>query len=1040
MSKLPLHSLPTHFPLLLLLFLVVLPFPVISLDQRAILLNLKQQLGDPPLLNSWSSDPTSDPCSWPELNCTADGTVTELHLSDKNVTVPIPPTICLLQNLTLLDLSYNYIPGGFPTLLYNCSTLQYLDLSQNYFVGPLPSDIHRLSSSLSYIDVAANNFSGDIPPSIGKLTQLRTLHLYQNQFNGTFPKEIGNLANLETLGMASNEFVPSPIPLEFGQLKNLNYFWMRSANLIGKVPDWFADLPNLQHLDLAANHLEGGIPDGLLSHPNLQYLYLFHNKLSGEIPKNVSALNLIEIDVGMNKLTGSVAEDFGKLKKLEILNLFNNKLSGHLPSSIALLPALKEIKLFTNNFTGELPTELGLHSKLEIFDIATNGFTGRLPENICAGGMLEGLVAYGNNLSGEVPKSVGDCQHLKTIQLYGNKFSGELPSGVWRLVNMTYLMLSNNSFSGPLPSSIAWNLSRLEIDNNKFYGPIPKGVADWNGLVVFKASNNQFSGEIPVELTSLSRLITLLLDGNQLSGQIPSEIISWKSLSSLHLSRNKLSGPIPPAVGELPDMLDLDLSGNHFSGEIPNEMNNLKLIALNLSSNQLTGRIPSNYNNLAYENSFLDNSNLCAVNPVLNLPDCRKRGGSNGSSGGNRLSSKYLAMILALAVIVFLFAVLVTFSAIRDLRRKKHKRDLAMWKLTSFQRVDFTQANILASLNDSNLIGSGGSGKVYRIPLNREGHFVAVKRIWSDVAKLDDKLEKEFAAEVQILGTIRHSNIVKLMCCISSDDSKLLVYEYMENHSLDGWLHGKKRAPEANATPGGALDWPTRLQIAAGSAQGLSYMHHECSHPIIHRDVKSSNILLDSQFKARIADFGLAKMLSKSGEAHTMSAVAGSFGYFAPEYAYTTKVNEKIDVYSFGVVLLELVTGRQANSGGENTSLAEWAWRQVGEGNHTVEECLDKEIMKENNMEEMTTVFKLGLICTSTVPSSRPSMKEVVQVLRRLCPAENINGEKRNNNKNGREFDVAPLLGNGVTYISSYRRSKKVSDVDVDDTLATYSV
>ncbi|CAN1334411.1 Receptor-like protein kinase HSL1, partial [Linum perenne] len=174
------------------------------------------------------------------------------------------------------------------------------------------------------------------------------------------------------------------------------------------------------------------------------------------------------------------------------------------------------------------------------------------------------------------------------------------------------------------------------------------------------ASNNQLSGEIPVELTSLFVLTTLLLDRNQLSGQIPSKINSWKSLSSLHLSRNNLSGSIPPAIGELPDILDLDLAGNQLSGEIPSEMNNLNLIALNLSSNQLTGRIPSNYNNLAYENSFLENSNLCIVNTVLkNLPDCRNRGGSHGRSD-NRLLSKYLAMILALAVIIFLFAILVS--------------------------------------------------------------------------------------------------------------------------------------------------------------------------------------------------------------------------------------------------------------------------------------------------------------------------------------------------------------------------------------------
>jgi serine/threonine protein kinase len=186
-------------------------------------------------------------------------------------------------------------------------------------------------------------------------------------------------------------------------------------------------------------------------------------------------------------------------------------------------------------------------------------------------------------------------------------------------------------------------------------------------------------------------------------------------------------------------------------------------------------------------------------------------------------------------------------------------------------------------LTENNLIGSGGSGKVYRVAINRAGDYVAVKRIWNN-EKMDHNLEKEFLAEVQILGTIRHANIVKLLCCISSESSKLLVYEFMENQSLDRWLHGRKRSSSmgTSSVHNSVLDWPTRFQIAIGAARGLSYMHHDCSTPIIHRDVKSSNILLDSELKARIADFGLARILAKQGEVHTMSVVAGSFGYMAP--------------------------------------------------------------------------------------------------------------------------------------------------------------
>ncbi|KAJ9167886.1 hypothetical protein P3X46_019476 [Hevea brasiliensis] len=171
----------------------------------------------------------------------------------------------------------------------------------------------------------------------------------------------------------------------------------------------------------------------------------------------------------------------------------------------------------------------------------------------------------------------------------------------------------------------------------------------------------------------------------------------------------------------------------------------------------------------------------------------------------------------------------------------------------------------------------------------------------------------------------------------------------MERYSLDQWLHVKKRSTRVSGSV--YLDRPTRFWIAMGAARGLSYLHHDCLPPIIHRDVKSSNMLLDSAFNAKIADFGLARLVVKKGET-SVSVVAGSFGYIAPEYAHTAKVKEKIDVYSFGVVLLELTTGKEAHLGDENT-------------------CLD----------EMISVFILGVKCTSKQPSDRPSMREVFQIL-----------------------------------------------------------
>lgn len=985
-------------------------------SERTTLLNLKREWGDPPSLSNWNA--SSSPCNWPGILCNANGSVIVLDVRSKGLTGLIPPIICDLRNLENLVLTDNYLTGEFPRVLYNCSKLIEIEIAQNAFVGRLPDDIDRLSG-VKVIDLGANNFTGDIPPAIGNLSALMSLHLYQNLFNGSIPSEIGNLSNLLTLGLAYNSFAAAEIPPEFGKLSNLTYLWMPQTNLVGKIPGSLANMSSLEWLDLSANNLEGEIPSGLFLLKNLSMLYLYKNNLSGKIPSVIECLNLTEIDVSMNKLNGSIPEDFGKLQQLEVLNLFSNQLSGNIPTGVSQIPALKIFRVFRNFLSGELPPEIGLHSKLEAFEVSENKLTGKLPENLCSGGTLFMVAAFSNNLTGEIPSSLEKCDKLNTIQLYNNSFTGEFPPGIWTLFNLSSLRLTGNFLSGELPSRVAWNLSRLEISDNKFSGRIPEGISSWTKLNVFKASNNLLSGEIPTAFTNLSQLSVLLLDGNSLSGELPSEIKSWNSLITLHLARNNLSGPIPSAISYLQGLLDLDLSENQFSGQIPPQLGGVRLTTLNLSSNKLTGRIPFAFDNLAYENSFLNNLDLCASSPISNLHNCYTK-----SSNSHKSPPKIIAMIVVLTAFIILIAILCTLFVFRRYLKKKHIGDLTTWKLTSFHKLDFTEANILCCLTENNLIGSGGSGKVYRIEIGRRGEYVAVKRIWN-TRKLDQTLEKEFLSEVHILGSIRHSNIVKLLCCISSEDSKLLVYEYMENQSLDKWLHGKKRKS------GCGLDWPMRLQIAIGAAQGLCYMHHDCSPAIIHRDVKSSNILLDSDFKARIADFGLAKILTKPnpGQANTLSAIAGSFGYIPPEYAYSTSVNERVDVYSFGVVLLELVTGKEAHEGGVDMNLAEWAWRHYSEGNSMVE-ALDPEIKQANSyMEEINLVFKLGLICSSTLPSSRPTMKEVLEILRRCNPlSEDLK-------VGGEEFDVAPLLRR-ESYLSNYRRggNKALNDsIDIFD-------
>ncbi|KAF0934175.1 hypothetical protein E2562_023435 [Oryza meyeriana var. granulata] len=940
-----------------------------SSDEHQILLELKKHWGRSPVLGRWNPN-SADHCNWGGITCT-NGVVTAISLPSQTSMKPLPPSICLLKNLTHLDLSYNNISSPFPTMLYNCSNLMYLDLSNNDFTGKLPNDINSLSTLLEHLNLSSNRFTGRIPPSIGWFPRLKSLLLDTNQFDGRYPAEdISKLADLERLTLAVNPFVPAPVPVEFGKLARLRYLWLSDMNITGEIPESMSSLRELNLLDLSLNKQQGKIPTWIWQHKKLQYLYLYANRFTGEIEPNVTALNLVEIDVSSNKLTGTIPDDFGKLTNLTLLFLYNNKLNGSIPSSIGLLPKLTDIRLFDNMLSGSLPPELGKHSPLGNLEVSNNNLSGELPEGLCFNRKLYDIVVFNNNFSGKLPSSLDGCYLLQNLMMQNNNFSGEFPKSLWSVVTdqLSVVQIQNNSFPGTFPTQLPWNFTHLDISNNRFSGPIPMLAGK---MKVFRAANNLLSGEIPWDLTGISQVAEFDLSGNQISGSIPMTIGVLNGLNTLNLRGNQISGNIPAAFGFIAVLNVLELSSNNLSGEIPKDFSKLSLSFLNLSMNQLTGEIPTSLQSEAFEQSFQFNPGLCvsSTNSVHNFPICRAR-----TNISNDQSRRLIALCSAVASIMLLGSAMLGFML---LRRKKHLQDHLSWKLTPFHVLRFTENDILSGLCEQNWIGSGRSGKVYQVYAGDRasgGRMVAVKKIWN-MQNLDNKLEKDFLEEVQILGEIRHTNIVKLLCCISSSEAKLLVYEYMENGSLYQWLHQRERicAPAP-------LDWPTRLQIAIDSERGLCYMHHHCLPPIVHRDVKSANILLDPNFRAKMADFGLARILLRAGDEESFSAIAGTFGYMAPEYGHRLKVNEKIDVYSFGVVLLELITGRVANDGGEYYCLAQWAWRQYQEYGLSVD-LLDEGIRDPTHVEDALEVFTLGVICTGEHPSMRPSMKDVLNVL-----------------------------------------------------------
>ncbi|RLM78794.1 receptor-like protein kinase HSL1 [Panicum miliaceum] len=949
-----------HSYLLLLLFLLMFLTSISSLRSMAqlatdqeTLLTIKKDWGSPPALSSWNPQNASSHCSWAGVSCGKNG-----------------------QSLSYLDLSYNNLTNQFPTAFYGCSALQYLDLSNNHFSDGAPH-------------LSCNGFTGSVPLAIAAFSKLKSLVLDTNSFNGTYPSSaIAKLSELETLTLASNPFAPGPIPDEFSKLTNLKILWLSGMNLTGGIPDGLSSLTELTTLALYDNKLDGGIPSWVWKLQKLELLYLYENSFTGGIGPEVTAFSLQQLDLSSNWLTGRMPEAIGEMKNLKMLYLYYNNLTGPIPASIGLLPNLVDIRPFNNRLFGPLPPELGKHSLLGNLEVSNNLLNGTVPDTLSLNKKLYDIVLFNNEFSGELPAALGACDTLDNIMLQNNHLAGEFPEEVWSAFpKLTTVKIQNNNFTGTLPSVISSNITRIEMGNNLFSGEVPSSAP---GLKSFMAENNRFSGELPANMSGFANLTDLNLAGNQISGSIPPSIRSLGRLNYLNLSSNLISGGIPAEIGLLPVLTMFDLSNNELTGKIPEELTNLglHLSSLNLSSNQLTGELPESLQSPAFDEAFLGNLGLCTtVNLNMNIPACYR--------GHNQMSTGLIILFSVVAGVILIGAV-----GCFIIRRKTRGRDLTTWKVTPFRKVDFTENDILSKLREENVIGSGGSGKVYRVHLGgRVGAVVAVKKLWSR-GKAEEKLDKEFDSEVRILGDIRHNNIVSLLCYMSSEDTKLLVYEYMENGSLDRWLHPRDPAGAGATAP---LDWPTRLGIAIDAARDLSYMHHESAQPIMHRDVKSSNILLDPGFRAKIADFGLARILVKSGEPESVSAVGGTFGYMAPECGRGVKVNQKVDVYSFGVVLLELATGRVANDDGAECCLVEWAWRRYKAGG-PLHDVVDGGIRdRAVHAKDAVAVFLLRVMCTGDDATSRPSMKQVLQQLLQYDRTSSVAGACRD----GGDDDIA---------------------------------
>ncbi|WCJ35078.1 Leucine-rich receptor-like protein kinase family protein [Euphorbia peplus] len=968
--------------------LVILFFSVnctATLTDFDVLLNLKSSLVGPnsSALHDWLPSPSpSAHCTFSGVTCDVDFRVVSLNLTSSShggLFGFLPPEIGLLNKLVNLTIVSVNLTGKIPVELAKLTSLRIFNISNNVFVDTFPGEITLGMSHLEILDVYNNNFSGDLPVEIMHLKNLKHLHLGGNYFSGSIPESYSEIQSLEYLGLNGNA-LSGKIPGSLAKLRNLRSLYIGYySSYDGGIPPEFGELTSLEVLDMANCNLTGEIPATLGQLTLLHSLFLQMNRLSGRIPTEFSNLvRLKSLDLSINELIGEIPESLSELKNLTLIHLFRNNMYGKIPEFIGDFENLEVLHVWGNNFTFELPRNLGRSGKLKMVDVSFNHLTGEIPPELCRGGKLQELVLMYNFFLGSIPEELGQCKSLIKIRIMNNLLTGAIPAGIFNLPNVTLLEFNDNYFSGELPGEISGGkLGQLMMSNNRITGRLPAGLGNLQNLHILSLGINGLSGEIPSEIFSLKYLTVINISANNLTGEIPREISNCSTLTLVDFSRNRLGGDIPKEIAKLKDLSIFNASRNQLTGEIPVEMRYMtSLTSLDLSYNNLIGRIPAEGQFLAFNDSvFSGNINLCKPRQV-SCPSLRNVARSSGHGHAGELSA--VKIVIIIVAVTLLLLLIVTIYGFWKKRIEKAKA----WKLTAFQRLDFKAEDVLECLKEENIIGKGGAGVVYRGSMP-DGFDVAIKRL---IGRGSGRNDHGFSAEIQTLGRIRHRNIVRLLGYVSNKDTNLLLYEYMPNGSLGELLHGSK---------GGHLMWETRYKIAVEAAKGLCYLHHDCCPLILHRDVKSNNILLDSDFEAHVADFGLAKFLQDAGASECMSSIAGSYGYIAPEYAYTLKVDEKSDVYSFGVVLLELIAGkRPVGEFGDGVDIVRWIRKitsELSQPSHaaSVLAVVDHRLTGYP-LTGVIHLYKIAMMCVEDESSARPTMREVVHMLTNPPPAHPI--------------------------------------------------
>ncbi|KAJ0263408.1 inactive receptor kinase [Hirschfeldia incana] len=530
-----------------------------------------------------------------------------------------------------------------------------------------------------------------------------------------------------------------------------------------------------------------------------------------------------------------------------------------------------------------------------------------------------------------------DESRIIALRLPAIGLNGQIPPNTLsRLSALRVLSLRSNRISGPFPVGFSElkDLAFLYLEDNDFSGPLPLDFSVWKKLVSLNLSNNRFNGTVPVSLSGLKRLQSLNLANNSLSGVVPDDLSALSILKEIDLSNNNLHGPLPGWLRRFPPSSYRGISDDvtHFQPPPEPTRKNTKPRFLGLT-----------------ETLFL--LMVISVSVVL------------------------------LAVLGFVFTLCYLRSKLRVVKdHKLQKKGVMMMSPEKFDSRMEEENNRLSffegcsysfDLEDllrasAEILGKGTFGTTYKAVLE-DATSVAVKRL-KDVAAG----KRDFEQQMEVIGGIRHENVVELKAYYYSKDEKLMVYDYFSDGSVASLLHGNRGE---NRVP---LDWETRMKIAIGAAKGIARIHRENNGKLVHGNIKSSNIFLNSERNGCVSDLGLTAVMSALAPPISRQA-----GYRAPEVTDTRKSSQLSDVYSFGVVLLELLTGKSpihTTAGDEIIHLVRWVHSVVRE--EWTAEVFDVELLRYTNIEEeMVEMLQIAMSCVVKAPDQRPKMSDLVRLM-----------------------------------------------------------